>query len=226
MRIVSVNVSRPKTVSHGGRTVITGIFKQPVAGRVQLRQLNLEGDEQADLSVHGGIYQAVYVYPFEHYDSWQHELARNDFTYGQFGENLTVMGMIENEIHIGDIFRVGGALVQVTQPRVPCYKLAMKMNLPQFPKLFMASGRTGFYLQVLKEGEIGAGDSVEKVASDPEQMSVQAVFRLAYFNRDDVESLRKAVRISCLSPGWKSMFEERLGAVETHSAGNTEPSHS
>jgi MOSC domain-containing protein YiiM len=213
MKILSVNVSRPKTIPYLDSAVTTGIFKQPVAGRVLLGRINLEGDEQADLSVHGGVYQAVYAYPFEHYDSWQRELGRDDFTYGQFGENLTVTGMLESEVHIGDSFRLGEALVQVTQPRVPCYKLALKMNLPRFPKLFMVSARTGFYLRVLEEGEIEAGDEIEKVAGDPEQMSVEAVFRLAYCDQKNREELVKALRIPGLSPGWRGMFEEQLSAV-------------
>jgi len=133
-------------------------------------------------------------------------------TFGQFGENFTVLGMLEDQIHIGDIFRVGAAMVQVTQPRVPCYKLAMKMQLPQFPKLFMASGRTGFYLRVLQEGEVGAGDVIERIDIDPDPMSVQEVFRLAYIDKDNRTALQKAVDLRRLSPGWKSMFEERLAA--------------
>ena len=134
MQLISVNVALPKVVQHKRKTVLTGIFKKPVEGRVMLRKLNLDGDGQGDLTVHGGEHQAVYVYPFEHYDYWQEKLGRKDLTCGQFGENFTTLGLLEEQIHIGDIFRVGGAMVQVTQPRVPCYKLALKMQLPQFPK--------------------------------------------------------------------------------------------
>jgi len=212
MHLSSVNVSLPKAVQHKHETVVTGIFKEPVEGRVMLRQLNLDGDGQGDLTVHGGEHQAVYVYPFEHYEYWQEKLGRKDLTFGQFGENFTTLGMLEDQIHIGDIFRVGGAMVQVTQPRVPCHKLAMKMQLPQFPKHFMASGYTGFYLRVLQEGEVGAGDVIQCVDVDPEPMSVQQVFRLAFVERDNRALLQKAVDLRGLSPGWQSMFAERLAA--------------
>jgi len=212
MHLISVNVSLPKKVQHQRETVLTGIFKEPVEGRAMLRELNLDGDGQGDLTVHGGVHQAVYVYPFEHYEYWQEKLGRNDLTFGQFGENFTVMGMLEDQIHIGDIFRIGAAMVQVTQPRVPCYKLALKMKLPQFPKLFMASARTGFYLRVLQEGEVGAGDVIERIDVDPDPMSVQEVFRLAFGEQDDRVALQKAVGLRGLSPGWQSMFEERLAA--------------
>jgi len=212
MKLISVNVSLPKEVRHKNRSVTTGIFKTPVQGRVMLRELNLDGDGQADLTVHGGVHQAVYVYPVEHYDYWKEKLGRNDLTFGQFGENFTVAGMLEDQIHIGDIFRIGEAMAQVTQPRVPCFKLAMKMQMPQFPKLFMASGRTGFYLRVLKEGEVGAGDAIERIDIDPEPMSVQEVFRLAFVDQENRAALEKAVDLRGLSPGWQSMFEERLAA--------------
>ncbi len=162
MKLLSVNVSPPKEVAHGGKTVTTGIFKEPVDGRVMLRTLNLDGDGQADLTGHGGIYKAAYAYSVENYDYWKRELGRTDFTFGQFGENLTVEGMLEDEIHVGDVFRAGGALVEVTQPRVPCYKLGIKMGLRGFEKTFLASRRVGFYLRVLEEGEVGADDADER----------------------------------------------------------------
>lgn len=212
MQLISVNVAMPKEVQHKRKTVQTGIFKEPVEGRVRLRELNLDGDGQADLSVHGGVHQAVYVYPFEHYDYWQEKLGRKDLTFGQFGENFTTLGMLEEQIHIGDIFRIGSAMVQVTQPRVPCYKLALKMQMPQFPKLFMASGRTGFYLRVLQPGEVGAGDVIQRLDIDPDPMSVQEVFRLAFIEPNNRTALQKAADLRGLSPGWQSMFEERLSA--------------
>ena len=146
MKLLAVSVSPPRTVPMAGRAVATGIFKEPVSGRVRVGALGLAGDGQADLENHGGIYKAVYSYPFEHYDYWARELDRRDFSFGQFGENLTVEGMAEEEVYIGDRFRFGEVLLEVTQPRVPCFKLAHKMRMPQFPKLFAASGRTGFYL--------------------------------------------------------------------------------
>lgn len=212
MKLISVNVSSPKEIQYKGETVTTGIFKKPVPGRVMLRELNLDGDGQADSTVHGGIHQAVYVYPFEHYDYWKQKLDREDLPYGQFGENFTVVGMTEDQVHIGDVFRIGSASVQITQPRVPCYKLAIKMNLPKFPKLFMASGRTGFYLRVLQEGEVGAGDAIERIEVAPEKMTVQEVFHLAFGDHDDREALNKALRVRSLSPGWHGMFAERLAA--------------
>lgn len=212
MQLISVNVSLPKEIHYKGESVTTGIFKEPVPGRVMLHELNLDGDGQADLTVHGGVHQAVYVYPFEHYDYWKQKLDRQDLPYGQFGENFTVAGMLEDQVHIGDLFRVGGAVVQVTQPRVPCYKLAIKMNLPKFPKLFMASARTGFYLRVLQEGEVGAGDAIERTEIASEKMTVQEIFYLAFRDHDDREALKRALRVRGLSPGWHSMFAERLAA--------------
>src|SRR5574341_631478 len=195
MQLISVNVSLPKEIHYKGESVTTGIFKEPVPGRVMLHELNLDGDGQADLTVHGGVHQAVYVYPFEHYDYWKQKLDRQDLPYGQFGENFTVAGMLEDQVHIGDLFRVGGAVVQVTQPRVPCYKLAIKMNLPKFPKLFMASARTGFYLRVLQEGEVGAGDAIERTEIASEKMTVQEIFYLAFRDHDDREALKRALRV-------------------------------
>jgi MOSC domain-containing protein YiiM len=210
MKLISVNVSLPKPIAYQGRNVLTGIFKQPVEGRLHVGRLNLEGDQQADLSVHGGPHQAVYVYPFEHYAAWQQELGRDDFTFGQFGENFTVSGMLENQICIGDVFRVGSALFQVTQPRVPCFKLATKMDSPEFPKLFMASARTGFYLRVMEEGNVGAGDPIVQEGKSSLGMTVESLFRLAYFDRENVADLKHAVCLASLSPGWQHMFEERL----------------
>jgi MOSC domain-containing protein YiiM len=210
MKLLSVNVSPPKEVTNGGKAVTTGIFKEPVDGRVMLRTLNLEGDGQADLVGHGGIYKAAYAYSLENYDYWKRELGRTDFPFGQFGENFTVDGMLEDEIHIGDVFRAGGALVEVTQPRVPCYKLGIKMGLRGFEKVFLASHRVGFYLRVLEEGDVGAGDTFDRVRTDPERMTVWEICGLLYFDPENLEGARKALRIRALSPGWRRSFEERL----------------
>jgi MOSC domain-containing protein YiiM len=210
MKLLSVNVSPPAEVVHGGKTVTTGIFKEPVDGRVMFRTLNLDGDGQADLIGHGGIHKAAYAYSVENYDYWKRELGRTDFTFGQFGENFTVEGMLEDGIHVGDVFRVGGALVEVTQPRVPCFKLGIKMGLPRFVKMFLASCRVGFYLRVLEEGEVGAGDGFERVRTDPERMTVREICRLLYFDRGNLEGARRALRVRALSPGWRQSFEERL----------------
>jgi MOSC domain-containing protein YiiM len=210
MKLLSVNVSPPKEVVHGGKTVTTGIFKEPVDGRVMLRTFNLDGDGQADLIGHGGTYKAAYAYSVENYDYWKRELGRTNLASGQFGENFTVEGMPEDEIHVGDVFRVGGALVEVTQPRVPCYKLGIKMGLSGFEKRFLASCRVGFYLRVLEEGEVGAGDVLDLVRPDPERMTVRKICRLLYFDPENLEGARKALRIRALSPGWRQSFEERL----------------
>ena len=210
MKLLSVNVSPPIEVAHGDETVKTGIFKEPVAGRVLLGTLNLDGDGQADLVGHGGIYKAVYAYSVENYEYWKRELGRTDFAFGQFGENFTVEGMTEDEVHVGDHFRVGGALVEVTQPRVPCYKLAMKMGSRGFEKKFLASGRVGFYLRVLEGGEVGAGDVVDRVRTDPGRITVREMCHLLYFDPENLEGARKALRIRALSPGWRQALEERL----------------
>jgi len=211
MRLVSVNVSQPKRIAIDSQnSVMTGIFKEPVRRRVMLRTLNLEGDGQADLTVHGGPDKAVYAYPIEHYDYWQGTLKRKDFPFGQFGENFTVEGMSEDTVHIGDIYRVGGAVVQVTQPRVPCYKLALKMEMPAFPQIFLSSGRSGFYLRVLQEGEVGAGDEIEQVQADPAQLSVRDILHLAFFDKDNAELIREALKVRALSAAWREMLDERL----------------
>jgi MOSC domain-containing protein YiiM len=210
MKLLSVNVSRPREVAHGSETVTTGIFKEPAEGRVMLGTLNLDGDGQADLVGHGGIYKAAYAYSVENYEHWKRELGREDLAFGQFGENFTVEGMPEDEVHIGDVFRVGGALVEVTQPRVPCYKLALKMGLKGFEKRFLASCRVGFYLRVLEEGEVGAGDGVDRVRIDPERITVREMCHLLYFDPENLEGARKALRIRALSPGWRQSFEQRL----------------
>jgi MOSC domain-containing protein YiiM len=210
MKLLSVNVSRPREVAHRSETVTTGIFKEPAEGRVMLGTLNLDGDGQADLVGHGGIYKAAYAYSVENYEYWKRELRREDLAFGQFGENFTVEGMPEDEVHIGDVFRVGGALVEVTQPRVPCYKLALKMGLKGFEKRFLASCRVGFYLRVLEEGEVGAGDGVDRVRIDPERITVREMCHLLYFDPENLEGARKALRIRALSPGWRQSFEQRL----------------
>jgi len=157
MKLISVNVGLPRVVRSNGDSVTTGIFKEPVAGRVMLRTLNLDGDRQADLSVHGGPSKAVFVYPAEHYDYWQRELPEMELPWGMFGENFTATGLAESELNIGDQFRVGSALVMVTEPRMPCYKLGIRFNRPDILKRFLASGRTGFYFAVLQEGEVEPG---------------------------------------------------------------------
>lgn len=171
------------------------------------------GDGQADLVAHGGPYKAVYVYPHEHYATWMAELGRDDFRYGQFGENLTVTGLLETQVCVGNVYRIGEALLQVTQPRVPCFKLALKMNDPAFVKRFMKAERSGWYLRVVAEGTIGAGDSITLEQEDPKQMSVQAINHLLYFEQD-AGLARQALDIEALSPGWKGSFEEIVADAE------------
>ena len=217
MKLLSVNVSLPKDVIHKGKTVRTGIFKEPVEGRVAARTLNLAGDGQADLVGHGGEMRAVLVYSHENYDYWAQELGRTDFALGQFGENFTVEGMLDAAVRIGDRFRIGTALFEVSQPRVPCYKLAMKMGVEGFYARLLKSGRPGFYFRVLEEGEVGAGDPIEPVDSDPAGMTVLQMSNLLYFEKGDLEGARAALRIKALSPGWVRSFEDRLAKAEVES---------
>jgi MOSC domain-containing protein YiiM len=214
MKVLSVNVSMPRGVAYRGRTVETGIFKEPVDGRVMLRSLNLDGDGQADLENHGGPYRAAYVYTYEHYEYWRATLGLTELSFGKFGENLTVTGMPEDEVHIGDVFGVGEAVVQVTQPRPPCYKLGIRIGRPTFPKHFLASGRVGFYLRVLKEGEVGAGDRIELMESHPEQMSVHEVVHLLYFDTENREAARRASNLEALTPRWREIFARRAASSE------------
>ena len=207
MKLLSINVSKPKSIEYGGKTVRTGIFKVPVPGTVMLREKNIDGDGQGDLRVHGGTYKAVYAYPIEHYAYWQQELHRDDLTHGQFGENLTVEGMLEESVHIGDVFQVGEtAKLQITQPRVPCFKLAYKMGLPEFPKQFLESRRVGFYFRVLAEGEITAGDAIACSEVASESMSVREILNLRYFDKDNHAKMAQARKLPALSPSWKRDF--------------------
>ena len=214
MKLFSVNVSQPKEVSYNGQRIKTGIFKERVSGRTMMRRLNLDGDGQGDPTVHGGIHKAVYIYTIEHYDYWKRELGRNDLTYGQFGENLTVEGLLEETVHIGDVFRVGEALVEVSQPRVPCFKLGIKMGNARIVKPFLASERVGFYVRVLEEGEVGTGDAIERTKVGEGQMTVKEIVHLLHFNNTNAEAAKKAASLPALSPGWRDSFEEIV--VKTH----------
>jgi MOSC domain-containing protein YiiM len=210
MKLIAVNVARRHTVSYRGHEIPTGIFKQPVAQPVMVRASGLDGDLVADPSVHGGPFKAVYTYPVEHYSKWARELERDDLFPGEFGENLTVEGMTEEQVHIGDIFRIGDAALQVIQPRVPCYKLAAKMGSMKFPKLFLGSGRVGYYFRVLAEGVIRAGDPIERTVIDGVRVTVQDIVRCAFGEQDDPAHTEVALGIPALSPEWRSMLEGRL----------------
>jgi MOSC domain-containing protein YiiM len=209
-KLISINVSLPKEVSYKGTVFKTGIFKEPVEGRVMLRTLNLDGDGQADLKNHGGSFRAVYAYTLENYEYWERELGRDGMRYGQFGENLTVAGMPEDGVHIGDVYRVGGAVVQVTQPRPPCKKLGIRMGMLRFPKLMLPTGRVGFYLRVLQEGEVGAGDPIELVEADPQGITVRQMINLLYFEPDNFALMAKAADLEALTPRWREIFADRL----------------
>ena len=212
MKIVSVNVGLPRPVQWRGRRIMTGIFKEPVEGRVQVRKLNLEGDGQADLSVHGGVDKAVYVYPSEHYPFWRRELELEDLPWGSFGENLTVEGWWEDEVHIGDRFRIGTAEVVVTEPRMPCFKLAMKFDRDDIVEAFLEAGRPGFYLAVHQEGELGVGEAMERIHEDENRVTVVDVVRL-YLDRHgeaDRDLLQRTVRVEALPESWRGHFRKRL----------------
>ena len=210
MKILSLNVGRPRLVARDGEPVSTGIFKEPVAGRVRLRTLNLDGDRQADLSVHGGPYKAVYVYPSEHYDFWKRELPELDLPWGMFGENFTTTGFSETAVNIGDKFCVGTAEVMVTQPRLPCYKLGIRFGRADIIKRFLASERTGFYLSVLHEGEVGVGDAFELLQTDSHQVKVTDITRLYTSEKNNVALLRRAIAVEALPESWRGYFQAHL----------------
>ncbi|MDR3484476.1 MAG: MOSC and FAD-binding oxidoreductase domain-containing protein [Bradyrhizobium sp.] len=223
-RLLSVNVGLPRDVTWQGRTVHTGIWKAPVKGRRMVRRLNIDGDGQGDLAGHGGERRAVFVYQMDSYRYWQKHLGRSDFTYGQFGENFTVDGLSDTEVCIGDRYRIGGALFEVTQPRVTCYRLGIRMNEPEMAALVVKHGRPGFYFRVLEEGEVEAGDEITRVASGPERMSVSEIDALLYMPGHSRDELERALRIPTLSAGWRRSLEalltqERKGGVTTGNAG-------
>jgi MOSC domain-containing protein YiiM len=216
--VVSVNVGLPRSVRWKGRDVTTGIFKAPVAGRVPLRRLNLDGDQQADLSVHGGATKAVYAYPLEHYAFWQEELDE-ELLFGAFGENLTVKRLpLEEEIAVGDRLRIGTAELVVTQPRLPCYKLGLRFGREDMVKRFLASRRTGYYLAVEVEGDVGAGDRVETLARDPARIPVAEITRVYASDRDDLATIERLVALDALPEDWRRYFAKRLAAVSTTTA--------
>src|SRR5256712_470937 len=213
MKLVSVNTGLPREVTWHGRSVTTAIYKQPAAGRVALRKLNLDGDRQADLSVHGGEHKAVYCYPIEHYEFWKKELPGRDLPVAVFGENFTTDGLLESSVHLGDQFSVGSAQVVVTQPRLPCYKLGVRFQSDDMVKRFLSSGRTGFYLAVTREGEVGAGDEIKVVARDPNAVPISEITRLYIAKRygdDDVTSVRLALRVVALPESCKGHFLQQL----------------
>ena len=214
MKLVSVNTGLPREVSWHGRMVTTAIFKEPAGGRVALRKLNLDGDRQADLTVHGGEHKAVYCYSLVHYDYWKKELPGRELPMGMFGENFTIDDGRDGEsVHLGDRFSIGTAEVVVTQPRLPCYKLGVRFGSDDMVKRFLASGRTGFYVAVLREGEVGAGDEIEVISGEANAVAVSEITRLYVakrFGEAEVRAVRRALRVEELPESWKEYFRERL----------------
>ena len=210
MNVVSVNVGLPREVTYKGKRLTTGIFKEPVEGRTMLRRLNLDGDRQADLSVHGGPSKAVYAYPSEHYEYWREQLAGVDLPWGMFGENFTTEGLREYSVNIGDRFRIGSAEVMVTEPRLPCYKLAAKFGRDDIIKRFLHSGRTGFYFAVMQEGEVETGDGIELVSRDEHSVTVADITRLYVREKDDMGTLRRAVQVEALPDSWRGYFKKSI----------------
>ncbi|MFP3588160.1 MOSC and FAD-binding oxidoreductase domain-containing protein [Paraburkholderia sp. SIMBA_055] len=213
--LLSVNVGLPRDIAWNGRTVHTGIWKNPVRGRCWARRLNLDGDGQGDLAGHGGEQRAVFVYQIESYRYWQDQLKRSDLVYGQFGENFTIEGMPDSAVCIGDRYRIGNALFEVSQPRVTCYRVGIRMNEPRMPALLTSSGRPGFYFRVLQEGDVGAGDEIVKVGETAERMTIAEVNALLYSSDHPRDRLERALRIEALSPGWRWSFEALLKSPVT-----------
>ncbi len=214
MKVLSINVGLPREVQWKGRTVSTAIFKEPVSGPVELRQLNFEGDRQADLSVHGGPTKAVYAYPSEHYPFWRSELPEMQLDWGMFGENLTSEGLDEESIHVGDVFKLGTAQLVVTEPRMPCFKLTIRFEREDIVKRFLQSQRSGIYFGVMQEGSVQAGDQFELVSTDPQRLRIADVTRLYTTEKGNVELLTKAVSTAALPEKWTSYFEHRLEKID------------
>lgn len=210
MKLVAVSVGKPREVEWRGRSIRTSIFKTPISGRVHVTRRNIEGDQQSDLSVHGGPDKAVYAYPLEHYAFWRLELPNAELTWGGFGENFTTEGLLEDEVWIGDRYRVGTAEFIVTQPRMPCYKLAVRFGRPDMVKRFLRSGRSGFYLAVEREGEVGPGDAIERVARDDRRLSVADVLALYATDAANQPLLERASDHPSLPAGWREYFRQRL----------------
>lgn len=209
MKVVSLSVGLPREIAVEGRSVLTSIFKAPVDRRLKVSTLNFEGDEQSDLTVHGGVDKAVYVYPFEHYDAWRLELPEVEFPTAIFGENLTTEGLLE-DVRIGDRFRIGTAEFLVTQPRMPCYKLGIRFGRTDILKRMLANGRTGFYFSVTKEGEVGPGDPIEGLARSDEDLTVADVVKLYTVEARNQDLLRRATRSTYLPESWRDYFRKRL----------------
>ena len=210
MQVVSVNVGQPRKVLWKGQIVETGIFKEAVEGRVAVRRLNLEGDRQADLTVHGGLDKAIYAYPAEHYSFWREQFPEMELPWGMFGENLTITGLLEDTVHIGDKFQVGTAKLMVTQPRLPCFKLGIKFGRDDILRRFLVSGMTGFYFAVLEEGEVAAGDLIGLLHEDEHQVQVADIVRLYREDKYNLDLIRRVAAVEVLPEEWRDYFQERI----------------
>jgi MOSC domain-containing protein YiiM len=211
MRVLSVNIGLPRKVVFNGQIVTTSIFKDPVNGPIMLRNLNLDGDRQADLTVHGGIDKAVYSYPEEHYDYWRNQFPNMDLRWGMFGENFTTEGLMEDAVNIGNKFKIGSAKLVATQPRMPCYKLGVRFGRMDIIRRFMASGRPGIYFKVLQEGQVEAGDKIKIIRKDENNVTVKDIVRLYVGDNDeDIETMRRATKIEALPEGWKYEFKQKI----------------
>lgn len=213
MKLISINVGLPREVEWHGQTVTTGIFKEPVAGPVMVRTLNLEGDRQADLAVHGGVDKAVYAYPAQHYDVWRNELPDADLPWGVFGENLTIADLVEADVNVGDRFRLGSAELVATQPRMPCYKLGIRFGRDDIVKRFLASRRPGVYFKVAREGQIQTGDTLERLHRDEHEVTIADIVRLYVFEKDDLTTMRRAIRNNALPPSWRDYFQQQIEKI-------------
>jgi MOSC domain-containing protein YiiM len=213
MEVISLNLGRPRLVMSHGEPVSTAIFKEPVTGRVMMRTLNLDGDRQADLSVHGGPFKAVYAYPSEHYAFWKKEFPQMELPWGMFGENLTTEGLFENQTNIGNKFRIGGATVMAVQPRMPCYKLSIRFGRNDVLRRFLQSELSGIYFSVLEEGEVGVGDAIELVEKADQAVTITEFVRLYSSDKNNVELLRRAVASPALPESWTEHFKERLDGL-------------
>ena len=210
MKLVSLNMARPRLIVYQGQTINTGIFKEPVAGPVQLRTLNLDGDRQADLTVHGGPNKAVYGYPSEHYSFWRQELPGMNLPWGMFGENFTTTGLVEDELHVGDRFQIGSSIVTVRQPRIPCYKLAAKFQRDDILERFLLSGRSGFYFSVEQEGSVAVDDDFQLLQRNAGGITIAEMNLLFVREKYNKALLRKAIRTAAMPENWREYFSERL----------------
>jgi len=215
LKLISLNIGRPRLIRYRGDTISTGIFKDPVSGPVALRTLNLDGDRQADLTVHGGPYKAVYGYPSEHYEYWREQLPDTELPWGAFGENFTTEGLSESDLHIGDRMQVGTAILQIRQPRMPCYKLAAKFERDDMIQRFQHSGRSGFYYSVEQEGAVTNGDSFALLSREPQAITIDEMNRLFFHDRYNRALLDKAMATPALPEDWREFLSKRLSAVES-----------